>query len=427
MSPRSSGASGNPLWLGAACLAVLIFPLSAWAACLDPNPNVNGPPFVDGCPVPASSLNNITLRGMGNFAPDASAYGYAGTLTPYLGMTLGNAGVPNTTVDAVALFQKLGTNHDNAHINGVLWADLEPPSGALIGAGGVDHGTGIVGQVNVKGTWNGSLPSPFFEGVRGNCNLLAGSANIQCSGSVSEVNVNVPDWVRAIGHEGAINLNNGVGSPRTFSDSRWDAAFLSSCGDHGVVAGGAKCGTGFMVNPDNAYPTHWGFYVPRRSGRGGIDVASFESDDTTGQFGLDLGKGGFSSAAIRVPNGGGLSSIDHAGSANIEVVGTDSADNVVVGHAKNVTSVVLGDPAGAVPTRVTGSASFGTNSMLRLARGEIGMAVISPSAGAPGAGAVKFAAVCGTTVGTAKIIVYAGTSTTPVTLLDNIGSGVSGC
>jgi hypothetical protein len=52
---------------------------------------------------------------------------------------------------------------------------------------------------------------------------------------------------------------------------------------------------------------------------------------------------------------------------------------------------------------------------------------IGPSNTAPGGQFMKFEAVCGTNRGTAKLIVYAGTSSTPVTLLDNIGSGVSGC
>ena len=46
---------------------------------------------------------------------------------------------------------------------------------------------------------------------------------------------------------------------------------------------------------------------------------------------------------------------------------------------------------------------------------------------APGATLSRVETVCGTEPGTAKIIVYAGTSATPTTLLDNIGSGVSGC
>jgi hypothetical protein len=42
---------------------------------------------------------------------------------------------------------------------------------------------------------------------------------------------------------------------------------------------------------------------------------------------------------------------------------------------------------------------------------------------APGAGLLKFQVVAGTTGGTCKIIAYAGTSTTPVTIVDNVGGG----
>lgn len=44
-----------------------------------------------------------------------------------------------------------------------------------------------------------------------------------------------------------------------------------------------------------------------------------------------------------------------------------------------------------------------------------------------GTGTVRLQVVCGTNSGTAKIQVIGGTSTTPQTLLDNIGAGVSGC
>jgi len=59
--------------------------------------------------------------------------------------------------------------------------------------------------------------------------------------------------------------------------------------------------------------------------------------------------------------------------------------------------------------------------------GNFMMPVLAGSASAPGAGAVKTEVVCGTNRGTAKIIAYAGTSNTPTTVLDNIGSGVAGC
>ena len=83
--------------------------------------------------------------------------------------------------------------------------------------------------------------------------------------------------------------------------------------------------------------------------------------------------------------------------------------------ARNTLSL---NPSGALQT---GSAS------LTLAAGEIGLTKIAASGSAPGAAGVKFGAVCGTNAGTAKIIAYAGTSTTPVTIVDNIGSGVTGC
>jgi hypothetical protein len=74
----------------------------------------------------------------------------------------------------------------------------------------------------------------------------------------------------------------------------------------------------------------------------------------------------------------------------------------------------IGCYGAAGPACVTLSKSFGSN-------------IVTPSDTAPGATGMKIETVCGTNSGTAKIIVYAGTSNTPTTLLDNIGSGVRGC
>lgn len=54
--------------------------------------------------------------------------------------------------------------------------------------------------------------------------------------------------------------------------------------------------------------------------------------------------------------------------------------------------------------------------------GEIALVKRSASGTAPGASRLKFSAVAGTNAGTCKIIAYAGTSTTPVTIIDNIGA-----
>lgn len=72
---------------------------------------------------------------------------------------------------------------------------------------------------------------------------------------------------------------------------------------------------------------------------------------------------------------------------------------------------------------VTVGATIGTSNP-----GELILNRATASASAPGAGAGgKLAVVCGTNAGTAKIVAYAGTSTTAVTVVDNIGSGVTGC
>lgn len=46
-----------------------------------------------------------------------------------------------------------------------------------------------------------------------------------------------------------------------------------------------------------------------------------------------------------------------------------------------------------------------------------------PAGVGPGTGVLSMQAVAGTTPGTAKIIIYAGNSPTPTTLIDNLGSG----
>lgn len=76
---------------------------------------------------------------------------------------------------------------------------------------------------------------------------------------------------------------------------------------------------------------------------------------------------------------------------------------------------------------VNSSLMLGSATPLTLATGEMGLAKITASGSAPGAAGGKLALVCGTNAGTAKVIAYAGTSTTPVTVIDNIGAGVTGC
>lgn len=72
---------------------------------------------------------------------------------------------------------------------------------------------------------------------------------------------------------------------------------------------------------------------------------------------------------------------------------------------------------------VNNALQVGGTGGITLVQGEIGLNKITTSGSAPGAGSLKFEVVAGTTGGTCKIIAYAGTSTTPTTVVDNVGTG----
>jgi hypothetical protein len=89
-----------------------------------------------------------------------------------------------------------------------------------------------------------------------------------------------------------------------------------------------------------------------------------------------------------------------------------------------------GSKAGSINlTNLTASGDqmIGSATPLTLVAGEQGFAKIAASGSAPGAAGAKISWVCGTNSGTAKMVASAGTSIPPVTIIDNVGGGVTGC
>lgn len=102
--------------------------------------------------------------------------------------------------------------------------------------------------------------------------------------------------------------------------------------------------------------------------------------------------------------------IDWGTTANVATIGAEAAGTGVVR-----------------PVKIVG-AGVGINvSGLTLTPGALAFPKITASASAPGAAGAKLELVCGTNAGTAKLVIAAGTSATVVTIVDNIGAGVSGC
>ena len=57
-------------WCVGICLVFSLFAATAaQAACPNPNPNIKAPPFVDGCPIPAATLNRLFQGAVGGLTP----------------------------------------------------------------------------------------------------------------------------------------------------------------------------------------------------------------------------------------------------------------------------------------------------------------------------------------------------------------------
>lgn len=148
---------------------------------------------------------------------------------------------------------------------------------------------------------------------------------------------------------------------------------------------------------------------------------------------------GISTGEIGFPNSAALRWRNAANDAYRNVLYLDSSDNLQLGGggATNNTVIAVAG-AGTIATfsttglAVTGNVKASTTlstgaSTLTLTTGAVGLSKMTASASAPGAGGAKLELVCGTNAGTAKLIMYAGTSGTAVTVLDNVGAGVTGC
>jgi hypothetical protein len=103
-----------------------------------------------------------------------------------------------------------------------------------------------------------------------------------------------------------------------------------------------------------------------------------------------------------------------------------TADGYLVNNValKNITETLANKTL--VSPLLTANATLGPTA-LSINSGGLGFDTVTAVASAPGAAGGKIEWRCGTGVGSLKIVAYGGTSATGVTVLDNIGSGVTGC
>lgn len=84
--------------------------------------------------------------------------------------------------------------------------------------------------------------------------------------------------------------------------------------------------------------------------------------------------------------------------------------------------------AGARVARLTDAGGLALGSAaLAVGPGSIGLQRPARPAGAPGAAGMRLEVACGSMAGTARLVAYAGTSSVPTIIADNLGQGVAGC
>lgn len=195
----------------------------------------------------------------------------------------------------------------------------------------------------------------------------------------------------------AIKRNAAVLNFRLADDSA-DAAITASTGTFSTSVA-VNGGNNLLIGTNGIYSTNGNLYL----GASNTNAAVAVQNPTGAIF-------GFTGSSTFLYGWTATTS----GAAPDTAFSRDSADVVDVGDGAQ------GDKSGTIKAATLGLSG---NTAIVLAAGEAGMSKITASGSSPGAGTAKFEWVAGTNAGSCKMISYAGTSTTPVTIVDNVGSG----
>ena len=328
------GAAALPLSFEANGTTFIVGQITPCIACgTMASQNANAVAITGGSMI-VNSANYVAPPGPFDPNPSIGAASFAAVL--------GSAGAPDTTLNIPLVIEKIGTQASG------------PPSGAIVGIN-IDanvhasnvayHGTAITGVFtsNVAYAVGGFS---FGEGLRGQCDVIAGSTGMQCGGIAGEVNFAVNgSFFSAI--EGAVNNTTG-GTVSTLSLFR-DVAFIASCGDHGGSPNG--CGAAYFVNQNNAFPFLCGFCI----GPGTQQVIDTGADiylaNTSAGYGLDMHAAVFGVAAIFLPNEnahGAIRAVNAAGTSDVKIISYSGIDQLTLGTDTATTAVVIGNSTGLV-------------------------------------------------------------------------------
>lgn len=313
-------------------------------------------------------------------------------------------------------------------INGAPIGQTTPAAGAFTGltAGGVTLGSGVLQVANLPGATQyvrvvGGTTTPSRVEFVGPDNR-GGSITVPGCGPLTFYLPATSPQFRVACSNGAVNYwqaeGSGVGAAPNFT-VQGDATDIGG----GFVSKGTgsfefKNGAGPFVQFRVGHTNNAVNFAQLRGAANGqaprLDwIGGLGSDGNVGGTYATSGVGGhtFAShggAAVQVVMTGVASAVNHI---RLSGAPTGNAASVVVSGSDANRSLTLSAAGTGVinhtnPITITRTAPLGT---------------------APGAGIARLEVVCGTNAGTAKLVMTAGTLATAVTVVDNVGAGVTGC
>lgn len=293
----------------------------------------------------------------------------------------------NTNRNYVALAATMSVNAVDSGSGGAFFA-LNPVATVASGVTGVKEFTG--GEVNY------ALRSGASTTYKAGWSIVALDTDAEQADTY--------DTALSISAEGgAVGVEFGV----LFSPANGQHPFNSSS----TVIGSLGSTTVAAILDFTSYLSTYSLKFHNLTVSGGTTIPTFTAIGTN--FGIGLIANG--SGAINLANG-----------ATSSVVIQPNSTIPLIRGSNNATALqISGSSDQSIPVVITSGCQFGSGTPLTLAPGMLGLITQTPATSAPGALGGALQLVAGTSPGTAKLIIFAGTSTTPTTIIDNIGAGVT--
>ena len=330
-------------WGRRALLAALVMGWHgiSWAqtGCV-PNPNLAGPPFVDGCTIPASALN----RGFGplnqNGAAFAPTISFTGDATNANKLVLGSSTLPNATQNPILAIEKFSNSTATAGVNQTVYI-----GSIKSGNTSLSRLTGLFSETQDISGWSGGGSNNFIEGIRSHASLVPPGTLGSAYGLVTVAEESgAATHTFMIGTESEV-ITRDADAPAIFSPLRYSASFVSSS------SGSKKVDAAFIVNPflgtgTGAGTYRRGFYVPTATGLASTVVtdSAFEASCNCA-IGLQLsGMPTSSFASLDLPNTAPVRIKNGASSADVNVLSLSNVDILSIAGDANVAAVAIGQP-----------------------------------------------------------------------------------